>query len=113
MYPTFMMLVGTGRVTVDKPEIKDKKFNSTLKILVSTIMGDAFLSTTLLVVGILGALSVIHGLPPAASYTFIALSGVITTGWIALTILSKGDSIKAAAHILKEAVSPNQENPFA
>lgn len=51
------------------------------KVLLSTLAFDALVSITALVVGILGATSVI-AMPAAAAYSLIGLSGGITLLWI-------------------------------
>ena len=65
-------------------------FNKMAKVHLASIVVDALVSITALVVGILGCLSMIHGMPPAAAYTLISLSGGITLIWIALAACSKG-----------------------
>lgn len=61
------------------------------KIVIAAALTDALISISALVVGVLGAISMIHGMPPAASYTLIVLSAVIILVWIALTVISKGE----------------------
>lgn len=56
-------------------------------------IADALISLTALVVGILGVLSVI-GMPPAAAYTLIGVSGLITLPWLATAIFIIGAKIK-------------------
>lgn len=71
------------------------KFNESRfwKIQIGLIIADAVVSISALVIGILGVVSVI-GMPAAAAYTLIGVSGLITLPWLAVAILYAGISIK-------------------
>lgn len=73
-----------------KCKLKDDNF---LKICIGLIVTDAVVAITALVVGILGVLSVI-GMPAAAAYTLIGVSGLFTLPWLGVAILLVGSKIK-------------------
>lgn len=56
------------------------------KLIVGLVVADTVVSLTSLIVGILGALSVI-GMPPAAAYALIGVSCLITLPWLAFATL--------------------------
>lgn len=93
------------------PDVKDKKVNATAKIMAASIVGEALLSITALVIGILGAVGVLHGLPPAAAYTLIGYSGLITLIWVIFTALSKGVMLKGARDLLQAPFSSDPKFP--
>ena len=71
-------------------------------------LGDALLSITSLTIGILGALSIISGIPPAAAYTLIGISGVITLSWIAMATMNKGIQFRLAKIFLETVFSSSK-----
>lgn len=56
------------------------------KLFIGLVVADTVFSLTSLIVGILGALSVI-GMPPAAAYALIGVSALITLPWLAFATL--------------------------
>lgn len=76
----------TSGVTSDLA--KKIKFDKDVKIKLATVVFDTFVSLTALVVGILGATSLIT-MPAAAAYALIGVSSVITLSWIAIFIAAK------------------------
>ncbi|MFC2049387.1 hypothetical protein ACFLR2_01785 [Chlamydiota bacterium] len=91
------------------PQVADKKLNGAARCYVATIVGDALISITALVVGILGIVGILQGLPPAASYTLIGLSGGITLSWLVMIVVSKGKILPSAMKLLQAAVSSDPE----
>lgn len=73
-------------------------------IAIGLMVADTVISLTALVVGILGALSVI-GMPPAAAYTLIGVSGLITLPWLATAIFLIGLKVKACCDKQAKAAS--------
>jgi hypothetical protein len=92
-------------------EVINSKLNTRAKLTLATIIGDTFVSITCLVIGILRLVSVLHGIPPAASYALLGISGVITLTWLLLSIGSKGAVIKFTKNLIVAAISDNSENP--
>lgn len=97
------------RSCFDDEEIKNKKLTGLPKIIIASILADAFLSITSLVIGILGLLGIIPGLPPAASFTFIGLSAAIIFAWINMTMLKNGENVKLAKILLQASISSDPE----
>jgi cytochrome c biogenesis factor len=71
------------KIPFERKEHKPKQIGNRLLIVAPLL--DALVSLTCLVVGILGATSIL-ALPPAASYTFIGISGAMTIGWLCLIL---------------------------
>lgn len=67
------------------------------KLLIGLAVADTIVSLTALIVGILGAVSVI-GMPPAAAYALIGVSSLITLGWIGLAISGIVLAVKKCQH---------------
>ena len=77
----------SGCAGIPDPAIENKKLNTKARLQLASIIGDALLFITTLAIGILGAVGVLNGMPPAAAYSLLALSGAIALTWIGLIIL--------------------------
>lgn len=92
---------------ISEPEIKDRKANMGAKLALTAIAGDALISITSLVIGILGVFAFIHGMPPAAAYTLLGISGTVTLTWASLALASKGESLEHSKDLIMAAFSKN------
>ena len=112
MFPVSMIL-GGGCIDAKYPTVEDKKLNTSARVLLASIIADALISITALVVGILGVVGILHGMPPAAAYTLIGLSGFIISSWVAMAAFTKGSSLKLAKILLQAGVSsdPSIQRP--
>ncbi len=96
---------------MEKAKIKEgEALNTVAKVLLASSLSDALISISALVVGILGALSIIHGMPPAASYTLIGLSGGTTLIWAALTACTKGGILNFIKKVFVHACTDHSES---
>lgn len=111
MFIAFLPLADNKMLCVDFPDQIDGKMNGGAKVAVACILGDALISITALVVGIVGLVATIHGLPPAGSYTLISLSIGITLAWIIPTVSSKGMHFVFARDLLADAFSCEVREP--
>ncbi len=87
------------------PEVKNSKLDLQGRLFFGSIVGDALLLITTVIVG-LGLLST-QGIPPAASYILLGVSGVIIITWLFLIIGSKGDVARFSKNLIKAAFSDN------
>jgi len=113
MFPTMMLLGETGKLQClgDPPERVGKNINTAWKVFTTSVIVDTLISITALIMGILGALSVI-AIPPAAAYTLVAISGVITLAWILGAFKWKGDIFPYAKNVLHGTISSTLKNPI-
>jgi hypothetical protein len=58
------------------------KFNTTARVGATALAADLILFIASLVIGLLGLLSVIQGMPPAASYALVSYAGFTLLTWI-------------------------------
>lgn len=96
---------------INEPDVTEEKnkLNREAKVIVSCILGDTLISATALAVGVLGIVGTIPGLPPAAAYTLITVSGAITLSWVFMAAKTNGAVFCEAANLLMAAVVPDPE----
>lgn len=103
MFPTVTLLMSCG--ALDHGKIENKKINTSYKLAFASIVGDTLIAITALVLGILGVLSILHGMSLAASYALLGVSGFIIFSWLVLSGISKGDVLNEAARIVQVSIS--------
>ena len=103
MFPV-SLIVGDC-INAKQPASEGKKLNTSARVLLNLVIADALISITALVIGILGLVGILHGMPPAAAYTLVGLSGFIISSWVAMAAFSKGYSLKLAKILLQAGVS--------
>jgi len=86
---------------------QDKKMNGTARFMLVTALTETLISISALVIGTLGWLGIIPGMPPAAGFALIALSVGITSSWITCTMLYKGKNVKNVKELIFAAFSSN------
>jgi hypothetical protein len=80
--------IGTEYEWCSEPGLKEKsdgtgyELNTPARVGIIAFAADPIIFVTSLVIGLLGLLSVIHGMPPAASYALIGYAGFISLTWI-------------------------------
>lgn len=74
--------IGLGLDSCNKIHEPDEDDPVAAKFWPSAISCDSAIAITALIVGILGAVGVLHGLPPAASYSLMGAGVLIPLAWI-------------------------------
>lgn len=99
MFLSSMLFVTCITSKTDVPGIKDGKRNPKGKIGTVAIIGDGLFTITTLVLGVLGAFSVLS-IPKSVTYTLISIEGVIACSWVFMAATSKGDVFGLAKRLL-------------
>lgn len=92
------------------PVVIEGELSTSTKIYLIAVLSDALISISALVVGILGALSIIQGMPPAASYTLIGIGGGITLIWVAVSAFTKGKNLEFIKELCVGACNPSKSS---
>jgi threonine/homoserine/homoserine lactone efflux protein len=85
------------------------KLNTTARVGVGALAADPIFFVASLAIGLLGLFSVIHGMPPAASFALISCAGFVFLTWMIVNIAcSPGNGL--ACKLRKAAFSKHPEN---
>lgn len=82
------------------PALENGYLNGAAKAMIASIIFDAALSITALVIGILGLLAIIPNVPCGVSISCLILSGLVTMIWVAMAGVTQGKALHNAKKLL-------------